>query len=256
MPTLTVSPVGVDAGLGAADGPSASSSVCDPHADEDEEAASAPAVRRQCARGSGRSGHLGTLSVGKSSRVEPDEGPGSREHRAVSRGVYIPVPMPQDARDRVFRTADPMRELRVSQVVPIRSRRPSAAVRARRAIGRCSIRCDHVVHAPAHPRPVREAQARPVRDPGRDARPRPRAWRPRATPVLKLNTGNPAAFGFEAPHQIVRDMIAAIPLGARVHRVAGHPVRRAARSVTRYETDPASRSSTSRTSSSATASPS
>ncbi|HEU0257031.1 MAG TPA: pyridoxal phosphate-dependent aminotransferase [Microbacteriaceae bacterium] len=29
--------------------------------------------------------------------------------------------------------------------------------------------------------------------------------------ILKLNTGNPAAFGFEAPHQIVRDMIAAIP---------------------------------------------
>ncbi|WP_433676688.1 pyridoxal phosphate-dependent aminotransferase [Microbacterium gorillae] len=30
-------------------------------------------------------------------------------------------------------------------------------------------------------------------------------------PVLKLNTGNPAVFGFEAPYQIVRDMIAAIP---------------------------------------------
>jgi len=29
--------------------------------------------------------------------------------------------------------------------------------------------------------------------------------------VLKLNTGNPAIFGFEAPYQIVRDMIAAIP---------------------------------------------
>jgi alanine-synthesizing transaminase len=29
--------------------------------------------------------------------------------------------------------------------------------------------------------------------------------------VLKLNTGNPAIFGFEAPHQIVRDMIEAIP---------------------------------------------
>jgi alanine-synthesizing transaminase len=29
--------------------------------------------------------------------------------------------------------------------------------------------------------------------------------------VLKLNTGNPATFGFEAPYQIVRDMIAAIP---------------------------------------------
>ncbi|MFT4220501.1 MAG: pyridoxal phosphate-dependent aminotransferase [Microbacterium sp.] len=29
--------------------------------------------------------------------------------------------------------------------------------------------------------------------------------------ILKLNTGNPAIFGFEAPFQIVRDMIAAIP---------------------------------------------
>jgi len=30
--------------------------------------------------------------------------------------------------------------------------------------------------------------------------------------ILKLNTGNPAAFGFEAPFQIVRDMIASIPM--------------------------------------------
>lgn len=29
--------------------------------------------------------------------------------------------------------------------------------------------------------------------------------------ILKLNTGNPAAFGFEAPHQIVRDVLAALP---------------------------------------------
>ncbi|WP_438353494.1 pyridoxal phosphate-dependent aminotransferase [Microbacterium sp. CJ88] len=29
--------------------------------------------------------------------------------------------------------------------------------------------------------------------------------------ILKLNTGNPASFGFEAPFQIVRDMIEAIP---------------------------------------------
>ena len=32
--------------------------------------------------------------------------------------------------------------------------------------------------------------------------------------ILKLNTGNPASFGFEAPYQIVRDMIAAMPNGA------------------------------------------
>ncbi len=29
--------------------------------------------------------------------------------------------------------------------------------------------------------------------------------------ILKLNTGNPASFGFEAPYQIVRDMIDAVP---------------------------------------------
>lgn len=29
--------------------------------------------------------------------------------------------------------------------------------------------------------------------------------------VLKLNTGNPATFGFEAPHQIVRDMLETLP---------------------------------------------
>lgn len=29
--------------------------------------------------------------------------------------------------------------------------------------------------------------------------------------ILKLNTGNPASFDFEAPHQIVRDMIASLP---------------------------------------------
>lgn len=29
--------------------------------------------------------------------------------------------------------------------------------------------------------------------------------------ILKLNTGNPATFGFEAPHQIVHDMLATLP---------------------------------------------
>ena len=29
--------------------------------------------------------------------------------------------------------------------------------------------------------------------------------------ILKLNTGNPAAFGFDAPDTIVQDMIAALP---------------------------------------------
>ena len=34
--------------------------------------------------------------------------------------------------------------------------------------------------------------------------------------ILKLNTGNPAVFGFDAPFQIVRDMIDAIPRGELV----------------------------------------
>lgn len=55
--------------------------------------------------------------------------------------------------------------------------------------------------------------------------------------VLKLNTGNPAAFGFEAPHQIVRDMIAAIPTAHGYSESQGiQSARRAV--VTRYETDP------------------
>ena len=56
-------------------------------------------------------------------------------------------------------------------------------------------------------------------------------------PVLKLNTGNPAAFGFEAPHQIVRDVIAAIPYAHGYTDSRGIlSARRAV--VTRYETEP------------------
>nr|WP_236123502.1 pyridoxal phosphate-dependent aminotransferase [Cellulomonas palmilytica] len=55
--------------------------------------------------------------------------------------------------------------------------------------------------------------------------------------ILKLNTGNPAAFGFEAPHQIVRDMIAAIPTAHGYSESQGIlSARRAV--VTRYETEP------------------
>lgn len=55
--------------------------------------------------------------------------------------------------------------------------------------------------------------------------------------VLKLNTGNPAAFGFEAPHQIVRDVIAAIPSAHGYSESQGIlSARRAV--VTRYETEP------------------
>ncbi|MGN8245053.1 pyridoxal phosphate-dependent aminotransferase [Cellulomonas soli] len=55
--------------------------------------------------------------------------------------------------------------------------------------------------------------------------------------ILKLNTGNPAAFGFDAPHQIVRDIIAAIPSAHGYSESRGIlPARRAI--VTRYETTP------------------
>jgi len=55
--------------------------------------------------------------------------------------------------------------------------------------------------------------------------------------VLKLNTGNPAAFGFQAPHQIVRDVVAAIPQAHGYTDSRGIlSARRAV--VTRYETEP------------------
>src|SRR6187402_951871 len=55
--------------------------------------------------------------------------------------------------------------------------------------------------------------------------------------ILRLNTGNPAAFGFEAPHQIVRDVIAAIPYAHGYTDSRGIlSARRAV--VTRYETEP------------------
>lgn len=55
--------------------------------------------------------------------------------------------------------------------------------------------------------------------------------------VLWLNTGNPAEFGFEAPYQIVRDVIAAIPHAHGYSESRGIlSARRAV--VTRYETEP------------------
>ncbi len=55
--------------------------------------------------------------------------------------------------------------------------------------------------------------------------------------VLKLNTGNPATFGFEAPYQIVRDMIAAIPTAHGYSDSRGILAARRA-IVSRYEDDP------------------
>lgn len=55
--------------------------------------------------------------------------------------------------------------------------------------------------------------------------------------ILKLNTGNPAVFGFEAPFQIVRDMIEAVPHAHGYSDSRGiMSARRAV--VYRYEEDP------------------
>jgi alanine-synthesizing transaminase len=55
--------------------------------------------------------------------------------------------------------------------------------------------------------------------------------------ILKLNTGNPAIFGFEAPYQIVRDMIEAVPHAHGYSDSRGIlPARRAI--VSRYEETP------------------
>lgn len=55
--------------------------------------------------------------------------------------------------------------------------------------------------------------------------------------ILKLNTGNPALFGFEAPDVIMRDMIAALPTSQGYSTSKGIiPARRAI--VTRYEVIP------------------
>lgn len=52
--------------------------------------------------------------------------------------------------------------------------------------------------------------------------------------ILKLNTGNPATFGFDAPDVIMRDMIAALPISQGYSTSKGIiPARRAI--VTRYE---------------------
>lgn len=55
--------------------------------------------------------------------------------------------------------------------------------------------------------------------------------------ILKLNTGNPAIFGFEAPDVIMRDMIASLPTSQGYSTSKGSiPARRAI--VTRYEVIP------------------
>ena len=55
--------------------------------------------------------------------------------------------------------------------------------------------------------------------------------------ILKLNTGNPAAFGFDAPDTIVPDMIAGLPYAAGYSQSKGIPSARRA-VVTHYENIP------------------
>ncbi|WP_041630352.1 pyridoxal phosphate-dependent aminotransferase [Corynebacterium variabile] len=55
--------------------------------------------------------------------------------------------------------------------------------------------------------------------------------------ILKLNTGNPAAFGFDAPDTIVQDMITGLPYAAGYSQSKGIPSARRA-VVTRYELIP------------------
>ena len=55
--------------------------------------------------------------------------------------------------------------------------------------------------------------------------------------ILKLNTGNPAIFGFEAPYQIVRDMIRAVPYAHGYSDSRGIVEARRA-IVSRYENEP------------------
>ncbi|WP_041631252.1 pyridoxal phosphate-dependent aminotransferase [Corynebacterium terpenotabidum] len=55
--------------------------------------------------------------------------------------------------------------------------------------------------------------------------------------ILKLNTGNPAAFGFDAPDTIVQDMIAGLPYAAGYSQSKGIPSARRA-VVARYEVIP------------------
>ena len=73
--------------------------------------------------------------------------------------------------------------------------------------------------------------------------------------ILKLNIGNTAPFGFEAPEAILADMIHHLPDVAGLQRLAGHLLRAHRRHALLPVPRPARRRA-SRTSSSATASPS
>ena len=71
--------------------------------------------------------------------------------------------------------------------------------------------------------------------------------------ILKLNIGNPAPFGFDAPEEILQDVILEPARSAGIQRLQGPAV--GAPSRRQYTKARASRASTSRTSTWATASP-
>ena len=72
--------------------------------------------------------------------------------------------------------------------------------------------------------------------------------------ILKLNIGNPAPFGFEAPEEILEDVIRNLPTAHGYGDSKG--LLSARRAVMQHYQPRTSRRSTSRTSTSATASPS
>ena len=72
--------------------------------------------------------------------------------------------------------------------------------------------------------------------------------------ILKLNIGNPAPFGFDAPEEILQDVILNLPTAQGYSDSKG--MLSARRAVVQYYQSRASAASTSRTSTSATASPS
>ena len=74
--------------------------------------------------------------------------------------------------------------------------------------------------------------------------------------ILKLNIGNPAPFGFDAPDEILQDMIAGLPTAPGLLRLQGDHLRAPGPWCTTTSSSPGSRRWTSTTSTWATASPS
>ena len=163
----------------------------------------------------------------------------SSRHRAVSRAVYIPVPMGDEPRDGVFRaTTSP--------------RKRSVSAGSRRRVTRAGYSRQMPLRRPLDQSSKLKNVLYEIRGSALDEVVRLEA---EGHTILRLNTGNPAAFGFEAPHQIVRDVIAAIPHAHGYTDSRG--ILSARRAVVRgTRPSPASPRSTSTTSTWATACPS